>query len=98
MNSSDDGGITETESSTDTEGNLKTGNQSEAGDNIDSLNNTNDTSENEAKESEQETSKGQEKTQNVAEGGGATSSNPIKYTEKKAAETNIPKPEKATEI
>ena len=58
MNSSDDGGIIKVESSTDNESNLSTENQSEA--EIDSLNVTNGTSENEAKESEKETSKGQE--------------------------------------
>ena len=83
FNCADDGYIIEIESSTDTGSNLKTENQSEADDDIDSLNVTNDTSENEAKESEEETSKGQEKEQNVAEGGGATSSKPTEYTGKK---------------
>ena len=94
MSSSDDGDIIEIESSADTESNLNTENQSQAEDAIDSLNVTNDTSENEAKESEQETSKGHEKAQNVAEGVGATSSKPKEYTGKKAAETKNPKPEK----
>ena len=94
LNSSDDGDIIETESSTDSESNVNTENQSEAEDANDSLNVTNETSENEAKESEQETSKGQEEAQNVPEGGGATSSKATKYTEKKPAETKIPKPEK----
>ena len=94
LNSSDDGDIIEIESSTDSESNLNTENQSEAKDANDSLNVTNETSENEAKESEQENSKGQKKAQNVPEGGGATSSKATEYTEKKTAETNIPKPEK----
>ena len=50
---------------------------------MDSLNVTNDTSENEAKESDQETSKWQEEAQNFAEGGGATSSKHTEYTGKK---------------
>ena len=95
LNSPDDGDIIEIESSTDSESNLNTENQSEAEDANDSLNVTNETSENEAKESEQETSKGQEKTKNVPEGGGATSSKATEYTEKKPAETKIPKPEKS---
>ena len=82
LNSSDDGDIIEIESSTDSESNLITENQSEAEDASDSLNVTNETPENEAKESEQETSKGQEKAQNVPEGGGATSSKATEYTEK----------------
>ena len=93
MNSSDDGDIIEIESSTDSESNLITENQSEAEDASDSLKVTNETPENEAKESEQETSKGKEKAQNVPEGGGATSSKATEYTEKKSAETKIPKPE-----
>ena len=61
----------------------------------DSLNVINETSENEAKESEQETSKWQEKAQNVPdEEGGVTSSKAREYTEKNPAETKIPKPEK----
>ena len=71
MNSSDDGDIIEIESS-DSESNLNAENQSEAEDANDSLIVRNETSENEAKESEQETSKGQEEAQNVPEGGGAT--------------------------
>ena len=59
LNSSDDSDLIEIESSADTESNLNTENQSEAEDDIDSLNVTSDTSENEAKESEQETSEGQ---------------------------------------
>ena len=94
LNSSDDGDIIEIESSTDSESNLITENQSEAEDASDSLNVTNETPENEAKESEQETSKAQEKAHNVPKGGGATSSKAIEYTEKKSAETQIPKPEK----
>ena len=94
LNSSDDSNIIEIESSTDSESNLNTENQSEAEDANDSLNVTNETSENEAKESEQETSKGQEKAQNVHEGGGAFPSIATEYTEKKPAETKIPKPEK----
>ena len=58
LNSSDDGDITEIESSTDSESNLNTENQSEAEDANDSLNVTNETSEKEVQESEQETSKG----------------------------------------
>ena len=95
MTSSDDGDIIEIESSRDTESILNTESQSEPEDDIDSLNIRKDTSENEAKESEQETSKGQEKAQNVAEGGGATSSKPTEYTGKKAAETKISKLEKS---
>ena len=95
MNSSDDDDIIELESSTDSESNLNTENQSEAEDANDSLIATNDTSENEAKESEQETSKGQERAKNVAKGGSATSWKPTEYIRKKAAETNIPKPEKS---
>ena len=94
LNSSDDGDINEIELSTDTESNLNTQNQTQAEDAIDSLNVKNDTSENEAKESEQENSKVQEKILNIAEGGGATSSQPTEYTGIEAAETKIPKPEK----
>ena len=72
LNSSDDGDIIEIESSTDSESNLNTENQSEAEDANDSLKFTNGTSENEAKESEQETSKGQEKAENVPGGGSST--------------------------
>ena len=82
LNSSDDGDIIEIESSTDSESNLNTENQSEAEDANDSLNVTNETSEIEAKESEQETSKRQEKAQNVPEGGGATPSKATEYAEK----------------
>ena len=85
LNSSDDGDIIEIESSTDSESNLNTENQSEAEDANDSLNVTNETPENEAKESEQEISKGQEKAQKVPEGGGATSSKATEYTEKKTS-------------
>ena len=74
MNISDDDDIIEIESPTDSKSILNTENQSEAEDANDSLNVTNDTCENEARESEQETSKGQQKAANVAEGGGATSS------------------------
>ena len=94
LNSLEDGNLIEIESSTDTESNLNTENQSEAEDDIDSLNVKNNTSENEAKESEQETTKGQKKAQNVAKGEGATSSKPTEYTEKKAEETEIRKLEK----
>ena len=94
LNSSDDDDINEIESSAVIESNLNTENQSEAEDDIDSINVTNDTSENEAKESEHKTSKGQEKAQIVAEWGGATSSKPTEYTGKKSAETKIPKTEK----
>ena len=52
LKSSDDGYIIEIESSTDSESNLNTENQSEAEDANDSLNVTNETSENEPKESE----------------------------------------------
>ena len=83
LNCSDDSDIIEIESSTDTESNLNTENQSEAEDDFDSLNVTNDTTENEAKESEQETSEGQDKAQNVAEKGGASSSN-LQSTMKKS--------------
>ena len=94
LHSSDDGDIIAIESSTDSESNINTENQSEAEDANDSLNVANETSENEAKKSEQGTSKGQEKAQNVPEGGGATSSKATEHTEKKPAETKIPKPEK----
>ena len=83
LNSSDDCDIIEIESSTDAESNLNTENQSEAEDDIDSLSVTNDSSENEAKESEQQTSKGQKKARNVAKGGGETPSKPTEYNEKK---------------
>ena len=73
-NSSDNDDIIERESSTDSESNLNIESQSEAEDANDSLTVTTDTSENEAKESKQENSKGQETANNVAEGGGATSS------------------------
>ena len=76
LNSSNDGDIIEVESSTDSESNLNIENQSEAEDANDLLNVT---------ESEQETSKGQEKAQNVPEGGGATSSKATEYTEKKTS-------------
>ena len=92
MNSSDDGDIIEIESSTDSESNLNKENQSEAEDANDSLNVTIETSENEA--TEQETPKGQEKAQNVPEGGAATLSKATEYTEKKPAQTKIRKPEK----
>ena len=94
LNSSDDGDIIEIESSTDSESYLNTENQSEAEDANDSLNVTNETSENEEKR--QETSKGQEKAQNVPEGGVATSTKATEYTEKKTAETKTR--EKATGI
>ena len=94
MNSSDNDDIIEIESCTDIECNLNTENQSEAEDANDSPNVTDDTSESEVNESEQETSKGQEKAKNVAEVGGATSSKPTEYIRKKAADTEIPKPEK----
>ena len=94
MNSSDDGDIIEIESS-DSESNLSAENQSEAEDANDSLIVRNETSENEAKESEQETSKGQEEAQNVPEGGGASLSKATEYTENKPAETKISKPEKS---
>ena len=98
LNSSDEDDIIETQSSTDSESNLNTENQSEAEDTNSPLNVTNDTSENGAKETEQQTSKGQEKAKNVAEGEGATSSNPTEYTRKKAAKTKIPKTEKSKRI
>ena len=82
MNSSDDDDIFEIESPTDNKRILNTQNQSQTEDANDSLNVTNDTCENEAKESEQETSKGQQKAVNVAEGGGATSSKTTEYTGK----------------
>ena len=93
MNSSNDDEVIEIESSTDLEGNLNTENQSEAEDANNLLIVTNDTSENEAKESEQETSKGKEKANNVAEGGCAASSKPTEYTEKNSR-NKIQKPEK----
>ena len=82
LNTSDHYDITEIELSTDSESNLNSENQCEAEDANDSLKIINDTSEYEAKESERETSKGQEKAQNVAEGGGSTSSKATEYTEK----------------
>ena len=72
MNSSDDDDVIEIESFTDSESNLKAENQSEAEDANDSINVTNDTSDNQTKESEQETFKGHEKAKNVAEAGDAT--------------------------
>ena len=82
MNISDDDDIIEIESPTESKSILNTENQSEAEDANDSLNVTNDTCENEARESEQETSKGQQKAVKVAEGGGATSSKATEYTGK----------------
>ena len=58
LNNSDNDDINEIQSSTDSESNLNTETQSEAEVANDSLNVTNDTSDNEAKESEQQTSKG----------------------------------------
>ena len=85
LKSSDDGDIIEKESSTDSESNLNTENQSEAEDANDSLNVTNEMSENEAKKSAQESSKRQEKAQNVPEGGSVSSSKATEYTEKKTS-------------
>ena len=42
--------------------------------------------------------KGKRMREDVAEGGGTTSSKPTEYTGEKAAETKIPKPGKATGI
>ena len=92
MNSSDDDDIIAIESSTDGESYLNTENQSKAEDANNSLIITTDTSQIEAKESEQETSKGQEKAKNVAEGEVLTSSKPTEHTRRKAAETKIQKP------
>ena len=61
---------------TDSESNSNLKNQSEAEIANKLLNVTNATSENEAKESVQQTSKGQEKANKIADGGGATSSKP----------------------
>ena len=89
MNSSDDDDIIETELSTDSETNLNTENQFGAEDANNSRNVTNDTSENEAKGAEQETSLVQEKANKIAEWGGEISLNPTEYTAKKTAETKI---------
>ena len=94
MNSSDAGDIIEIESSTDTESNLNTKNQSEAEDDIDSLNVTNDTSENEAKESEQETSKGAREGTKCFRGRRCKFNKTYRVHWKKTAETKVPKPEK----
>ena len=94
LNSSSDNDIHEIESSTDIESNLNPENQSDAEDANDSLYFTNDTSENEAKESERETSKGQEKANKVAEGGGTNSSKLKEYAGNRAAKTKFPNPEK----
>ena len=88
LNSSDDGDIIEIESSTHSESNQNTENQPEAEDANDSLNVTIEASENESKESEQETCKGQEKAQNVPEGGGATSSKATEYNKKNIRNKN----------
>ena len=85
LNTSDHYDITEIELSTDSESNLNSENQCEAEDANNSLKIINDTSEYEAKESEQETTKGQEKASRVAAGGSATSSIPTEYTGKKPA-------------
>ena len=90
MNSSDDDDIVEIESSTDSEGNLYTKNQSEVEDTNSSQNVKNDTSVNEAKESERQTSKWQMKANNFADGAILQ----FFETGKKAAETIIPKPKK----
>ena len=76
MSSSDNTDIIEIESSTDSKSDLFTENQSKAEHANDSQNFKIDTSEKEAKESEQETFKEQEKAKNVAEGGGETLSKP----------------------
>ena len=68
MNNSDNDDIIETESSTDSKSNLNTKNQSEAVEACDSLKVTNNTSENEANESEQEDSKGQKEGKNNCRG------------------------------
>ena len=96
MNSSDDDDIIEIESSTDSQGNLNTENKSEAENGNVSKKVKNDTVENEAKESEQETSKGQMKAKKFAEG--AIFLKPREYTGNKAAQTKMPKPEKASEF
>ena len=94
-NSSDDGDINKIESSAVIESNPNTENQSEAEDDIGSINVTNDTSENEAKESEHKTSKGQEKAQIVAEGGGGTSSKHTEYTVKNQQKQKFQKQKKS---
>ena len=76
LNSSGDDERIEIEPFTDSERNQNTEDQSKAQGANDSLNDTNDMSENEAKELEQETSKGHEKAKNVAKRGSATSSKP----------------------
>ena len=72
LDSSDDDDIIEIDSFTDSEIILYSENQSEAEKARNSLNATKDKSENEAKESEQETPKKQEKANKVVEGGGDT--------------------------
>ena len=96
MNSSDDDDIIETESSTEGEVIQNRENHAEVEDANDSLIVTNDKSESEAKESEQETSTGQEKANKVADGVGATSSKPTKYTGKISRNKNSKTRKKAT--
>ena len=83
MKSSINDDTIEIELSTDSESNLRTGNQSEAQDASNPLNVAHELFEKKTKESEQETSKKQEKANKVAEGGGAFSSKPTEYTGKK---------------
>ena len=95
MVSSEDDDIIEIESSTDSESNLNSENQSEAENVNNSLNLTNDPVENETKESKQETLKGQEKANKLAEGRSESSSEPKKKAGRKSAQTKIPKAEKS---
>ena len=95
LDSSEDDDKIEIESSTDSESNLNSENHSEAENINNSLNLTNDTVENETKESEQETHKEQEKANKVAEGRGESSSEPKKKPGRKSAQTKIPKGKKS---
>ena len=94
MDSSEDDDIIEIEPSTESENNLNSENQSEAESVNNSLNLTNDRVENETIESEQETRKGQEKANKVAEGRSESSSEPKEKAGRKLAQIKIPKAEK----
>ena len=83
LNSSGDDDIIENELFTNSESNVNSENQSEAEIANNLLNVTNDTSENESKESEHQTSKGKEKANNVAEGGCTTYLKPKKKSKLK---------------
>ena len=94
LDSSEDNDIIEIESSADSESNLNSENQSAADVVKNSLNHKNDTVENGTKESEQETLKGQEKANKVAEGRGESSSKAQEKAGRKSAQTKIPKAKK----